>query len=219
MLSRNTEKTLKICAIYKAMHVRSINTAQDIDSMYKDITHVLSSASKEHLPHRKGFKQHLKPYWDDTLKNLHKTMRNHRRLWILNNRPRGNCFETYHCYKQSKRIFRQYHRKCAENHLKSLNVEIDRAAEVNSEYFWKLVNRRKNSNTNNIGCELKFQNRVCRDSEEICNEWGNYFVHFIAMPTMRIMIMITSSMLRHESRFSSNEILILIVSFLFESKS
>ena len=157
------------------MHVRTLNTAQGIDSMYKDITSVLSGSSKEHLPHRKGFKQFLKPYLDDTLKDLHRTMRSKRRLWILDNRPRGNCFETYRCYNHSKCVFRQYHRKCAENHLKSLNDEIDLAAEINSEYFWRLIIRRKNSNSNNVGCEIKFKNRACRDSEEICNEWGSYF--------------------------------------------
>ena len=201
------------------MHVRTLNTAQDIDSMYKDITSVLSDSSKEHLPHRNGFKQYLKPYWDYTLKELYRTMRSKRRLWVLDNRPRGDYFETYRCYKQCKRVFRQYHRKCAENRLKSLNDEIDRAAEVNSEYFWRLISRRKNSNSNNVGCEIKFQNRACRDSEEICNEWGSFFCSLYSIATMRVMTVITLMMLRHESRFSSNEILMLIVLFLFEFRS
>ena len=31
----------------------------------------------------------------------------------------------------------------------------DRAAGVSSEYFWKLVNKRKTANSSNIGCEIK----------------------------------------------------------------
>ena len=34
---------------------------------------------------------------------------------------------------------------------------------------------RKNSNSNNAGCEMKFQDKKCHDAEEICKEWGNYF--------------------------------------------
>ena len=53
-------------------------------------------------------------------------------------------------------------------YLKTQNEEIDRAAEVNSEYFWKLVNKRKNSNSvTNIGSEIKFDSHTCRDPEEI----------------------------------------------------
>lgn len=48
-------------------------------------------------------------------------------------------------YKQAKRLLRQYHRKCAENHLKALNEEIDIAAEVSREYFSRLLNKRKNN--------------------------------------------------------------------------
>ena len=157
------------------MHSRSLDSAEAIDLYYNNVISIISSSSEKHLPYRKGFKQHLKPYWDDTLKDLHKSMRDLRRAWVLENRPRGNCYETYRVYKQAKRLFRQYHRKCADNHLKSLNEEIDRAAEVSSEYFWRLVNKRKNTNSGNVGCEIIFQDKTCRDSEEICNGWGNYF--------------------------------------------
>ena len=70
-------------------------------------------------------------------------MRDKSRIWILDNRQRGVLFESRRSYKQAKRVFRQYHRKCAENYLKSLNEEIDRAAEINCDYFWKFINRRK----------------------------------------------------------------------------
>ena len=42
------------------LYVRSINTTQDIDTLYNDIRLVLLSSSKNHLPYRKGFKQFLK---------------------------------------------------------------------------------------------------------------------------------------------------------------
>ena len=147
----------------------------DIDSKYRNICDIISVCSEKHLPYRKGFKHFLKPYWDETIKELHKSMREKRRLWILDNRPRGDCYISYKECKLAKRLFRQYHRKCAQNYLKSLNEEIDHAAEVSSEYFWKMVNKRKNNNSSNVGCEINFQNRTYRDPGEICNQWGQYF--------------------------------------------
>ncbi|MEW8547363.1 MAG: reverse transcriptase family protein, partial [Candidatus Thiodiazotropha sp.] len=129
----------------------------------------------KHLPQSKGFKQFLKPYWDQTLKDLHRAMRDKCKVWILNNKPRGYSSISYREYKDAKRIFRQYHRKCAENYLKALNEEIDHAAELDSQYFWKLVNMRRKSSSTNIGAEIRFDGNISRDPQVICAEWGKYF--------------------------------------------
>ena len=148
----------------------------NVDILYNDTRVIVSECSDKHLPHRRGFKQFLKPYWDETLKEMYNSMPVKHSVWISKGRPRDNGYNSYLQYKEAKRIFRQYQRKCAENYLKNLNDEIDRAAEENSEYFWKLVNKRKSNNkANNIGFEIKFGNHTCRDPEEICNQWSFYF--------------------------------------------
>ncbi|MCG8035004.1 MAG: reverse transcriptase family protein, partial [Candidatus Thiodiazotropha taylori] len=78
-------------------------------------------------------------------------------------------------YKASKRNFRAHHRLCAENYLSEINDEIDQAAEVDSSFFWKKVNSRRQQSNSHAGSELKFANRVCRDPAEIVSEWGCYF--------------------------------------------
>ncbi|MCG7874960.1 MAG: hypothetical protein N0C90_01355, partial [Candidatus Thiodiazotropha endolucinida] len=109
------------------------------------------------------------------MKDLHRVMRRKRKDWILDGRPRGNAYFSYREYKNSKRVFRQYHRKSSENYLKTLNEEIDNAAELDGQYFWKLVGTRRNNSPVNIGKEIRFGNRSCRDPHEICNQWGCYF--------------------------------------------
>lgn len=146
-----------------------------IDLLYIDFVNMITSSSDKHLPHVQGFKKHLKPYWDQSLKELHKVMREKRKAWIACNRPRGNSFPAYVNYKDAKRTFRQYHRICANNYLKTLNQEIDRAAGLNSQYFWRLVNRRRNSSPSSIGAEIKFDNTIYKDPQEICTQWGLYF--------------------------------------------
>ena len=135
---------------------------------------MIRSSSGKHLPGTKTFNKHLKPYWDQTLKDLHNLMRTKRSIWISENRPRGNSFISYKEYKDAKRIFRQYHRRCAQNHLKTLNDEIDKAAGLDSRYFWKLVNARRNKSSSNVGAEIKFHGQIFRDSQELCNQWRHY---------------------------------------------
>lgn len=59
--------------------------------------------------------------------------------------------------------------------LSSLNEEIDSAAEVDNGYFWKLVNRRRNSQSSAIGSEMKFGDTTYRDPDEMCMHLGNHY--------------------------------------------
>ena len=70
-------------------------TNDDVDVLYTDIVNMIRFSSDKKIPHSKGFKQFLKPYWDQTLKELHREMRDKRKGWILDNRPRGNSFISY----------------------------------------------------------------------------------------------------------------------------
>ncbi|MCG8048280.1 MAG: reverse transcriptase family protein, partial [Candidatus Thiodiazotropha endolucinida] len=109
------------------------------------------------------------------MKDLHAGMRQARRLWIAEGRPRGSTFVTYRNYKRSKAIFRSYHRKCAQNYLYELNNEIDKAAEIDSAYFWKKINYRRKLSISHAGNEIEFNGRIRRDPEDIANGWGEYF--------------------------------------------
>ena len=64
---------------------------------------------------------------------------------------------------------------CSENYIKSLNEEIDKAAGLDSRYFWNLVNKRRTKSSGNIGAEVRFNGRVYRDSQQICDQWKQYF--------------------------------------------
>ena len=57
--------------------------------------------------------------------------------------------------------------------MKTLNDEIDTAAEVDIGYFWKQVNRRK-SGQSSVGSQIKFGDSTCRSPDEICEKWGDF---------------------------------------------
>ena len=150
------------------------NVNDRINFRYENLTRAIVTVSDQVLPKSK-FRSHLKPYWDRSLKDLHATMRQARRRWISEGRPRGNNHESYHNYKRAKSLFRSHHQKCAEKYLSDLNAEIDQIAEVGSAYFWKKVNGRRKLSTMCAGNELDFNGRILRDPEEISEAWGSFF--------------------------------------------
>lgn len=154
--------------------MKSWDTRNEIDRLYASIVTAINLASDQCLPHTSEDKSFLKPYWDKTLKELHSKMKNKRRICICNGHPRGSNYLSYRNYKAAKCIFRKYHRKCAENYMKKINEEIDSAAEVDSGYFWRLVNRRKVGQSS-AGSEMKFNGNTVRAPEKICQQWGQYY--------------------------------------------
>ncbi|MES9994111.1 MAG: reverse transcriptase family protein [Candidatus Thiodiazotropha sp.] len=145
-----------------------------IQQRYDNIVCNIISCSDEILPKTK-FRRFLKPYWDQSLKDLHAIMRQARRLWIAEGRPRGNNYDSYRQYKRAKCLFRSQHRKCAEKYLASLNAEIDQIAEIDSAYFWKKINGRRKLSLACTGSEIEFRGHIYRDPEEITLGWGEYF--------------------------------------------
>ena len=79
--------------------------------------------------------------------------------------------------------------------MKTLNDEIDTAAEVDNGYFWKLVNRRK-SGQSSVGSQIKFGDSTCRSPDEICEKWGDFLPHFILRMIPMLLIMRTILLLR-----------------------
>ena len=145
-----------------------------IDNRYKNIVTSIVNISDSVLPKTK-FRHFLKPYWDQQLKDLHAVMRQRRREWILDGRPRNNDHSSYRRYKGAKCLFRFQHRKCAQNYLNELNREIDDAAELDSAFFWKKINNRRKSKSSSAGSEVEFNGQMCRDPQQIVTGWGQYF--------------------------------------------
>ena len=152
----------------------NINAKDKLDQTYTNIINSITAASDLILPRTK-FRPYLKPYWDSTLKDLHAVMREKRRQWHRAGRPRGNRHSSYKDYKTAKCLFRAHHRRCADNFLREIDIDIDQAAEVDSALFWKKINCRKKFSSTEAGCEMKFGTTVCRDPEQIVSGWGAYF--------------------------------------------
>ena len=142
-----------------------------IDTLYTVIVRSLVNASDNAIPKTK-INKHYKPYWDQSLKDQHARMKIKRQSWIAQGQPRDNSI-SYKEYKDAKRAFRRHHRHVVNAFLTKLNAELDRAACVDSNLFWKLFNKRRNSPRH--GSEMTFDGKMIRDQSEITKAWGGYF--------------------------------------------
>ena len=75
-----------------------------IDSRYYAIIDCVKAASDSTLP-KTSFRPYLEPYWSRVVKDLHAVMREKRRNWIFNGRPRGCNNSSYNDYKQAETEF------------------------------------------------------------------------------------------------------------------
>ena len=150
----------------------TVSDTTAIDSLYDKIVTGVLSAADNCIP--KGvFRRHLKPYWCDELSVAHKTMGIKRKVWIEGGKRSTG--ESYLEYKNSKRVFRKLHRIVVQRYIQKMYCEIDKAAELDHDTFWRLVNSRRKPSCSNPGSELCFDNVTCRDSESIAEGWGCYF--------------------------------------------
>ncbi len=153
-----------------------IKKESDIGKYYEDIVQTMLLASEEHVPKVK-YKHYLKPFWkseDYVLSQLHGNMRLSRIEWINDRRPRGAAYASYVKYKEAKRVFRRKMRELSCKAEREFYVEIEQAASVDQNQFWKLVNTRR-KNRGNCTYELKVDGEIYRNPDDILQSWVEYF--------------------------------------------
>lgn len=144
----------------------------EIDIYYESLKSVLLKASKLCIQEC-TFNKHLKPYWNDELKNIHCLMLLKRKLWKDSGQCRGN--DVYFLdYKSCKTIFRSKLRHAFNEYMRLQFEEIDRCGEVDQTLFWQLY-KSKSYKSKFIQTEMKYDGQVLRDPEEIVQAWATHF--------------------------------------------
>ncbi len=154
----------------------NLTNVRDIEEFYDTLTQTMHRCAEKNIP-KSSYKRYLKPYWKDengTLKILHKEMRERRVSWIREGKPRGNAFGSYKQYKIAKKLFRSKMRQLAHKAETDFYEEIDRAASIDQDKFWKLVNGKRKKKGNSVH-ELKVNERIYRGSEDILKAWEDHF--------------------------------------------
>ncbi|XP_060067316.1 uncharacterized protein LOC132547560 [Ylistrum balloti] len=152
-----------------------LNNISDIDSYTDLLTKGIHDTALSSLQKRK-FNKFLKPYWKGELKELHRDMWRLRCIWDDEGRPRDPNSQSFCLYKDAKRKFRRKRRQLSENHLITLNSDIEEAADINQKSFWSLVRSRAGGGSRgSAGAEVMFGNQTVRDPAALALHWGEYF--------------------------------------------
>ena len=86
----------------------TLSNADDIDHYYSLLCQCVKK-SDECLP-RIRYKQFVKPYWNNELKQLQSTCMEYHR-WCLEGHPRGEQFESFQLHNNAKHLFRKEQRR------------------------------------------------------------------------------------------------------------
>lgn len=151
----------------------SIATTQDIDKLANMICEYMRKSAQKNIP-VKTFNKHTKPYWTEHIKELHRNMRQSRYRWLEEGRPRDKNNDTYHIYKQSKRIFRAAQRKASDDYLAQAYRDLDEAAGLDIRLFWSMV-RQQRKNPRYACQEIIIDDTVYSDEEGIANAFSLYY--------------------------------------------
>jgi hypothetical protein len=98
-----------------------------------------------------------------------------RMLWLNANRPRGNENQIFRDYKLAKTNFRRVHREIVQKHIESTEAEIDTAAELDNNEFWRLINQKRKPLKFDATLEMNFDGTVYQNPQSINLGWQNYF--------------------------------------------
>ena len=153
-----------------------IENIEDIEQYYDTIRRTMLQSSDKWVPMCK-YKRYLKPYWKSEggiLKTLHSEMRNARIDWIRQGKPRGLQHPTYCEYKKAKKIFRNKMRELKARSENDFYSEIEQAASVNQDQFWKLVNSKRKIK-GNCTYEMKIDDKILRNPDDILQCWVEHF--------------------------------------------
>lgn len=133
---------------------------------------VLVASAKQSIPRAK-FKPHLKPYWSESLKQLHYEIRQCHREWIAVGRPRNRDNMFFFRYKEAKRKFRKELRQKAWEHEVSEQNELQRIFEVDRGEFHKRICKLRSAKIR-TGNVLKIEGKLVSDKEQVLGIWRDH---------------------------------------------
>ena len=172
------QKSLKCLNINK-----SISSVQDIEKCVDALVTSLLNSAKNTLPH-KEFKNNLNPYWKHgQVKNKHNTMRQTRKIWTENGKPRGMEHETYRNYKESKKSFKREMESAQKQYMDEQFKQLNEKAEIDIGLFFKAIReqRRKESRAG----ELRVDGKIVRDTDQVLKAWTDHYSS-LAKPSEKI---------------------------------
>lgn len=164
---------LIIDQIICTQNINTPTTKNEIIALNDFLVNTMHHAATAAVPNA-SFNPHTKPYWSTDVKNAHNLAREKRKMWLIDNQPRGMQYTSYREYKTAKDLFRAALKQSCTNYEHIVFQDIDDAAGLDLRLFWKLVNRQKSKHTN-VCYAIKYNGDTKHSPVEIADTFANYF--------------------------------------------
>ena len=121
------------------------------------------------------FRRHIKPYWNERLRNLKKDKVAAYRRWVEGGRPRVRGHPLWDEYKSTKKVFRKELKTLGKSYEDEQIASAVRAAEVDRGQFWRLVKKSRKGAGNKIASIKGKDGKVVSDINSILMVWKEHF--------------------------------------------
>ena len=147
-----------------------------IDKLIVDIVDAIKKIT-EKLPHIQ-YNKKLKPYWSKWLTELCKNKKRVWYKWMIEGKPRDD-HPDYVEYKAVKKEFQSEVNKAKKLYELRQIEEINTSNEIDQAYFWKIVSKKKKTQSRIHPIKLK-NGTLLTDPVDIRNAWKDYFKKLFA---------------------------------------
>ena len=146
----------------------------DVNDFYEELINSIKKADQI-LP-RVKFKSYIKPFWNEELKVLRKSVMAARAEWKQAGSPRQRSSILYMKYKKLKCEYRREQRRAIWEFQRKEFNEIGNTQDLDNEKFWRLINNKaRGKNKKGKDMSLEVDGEFITDPKQMADLWANYF--------------------------------------------
>jgi hypothetical protein len=149
----------------------TINSKSDLDQYIADIHLAINKAVQVSIPPCR-FKAHVRPFWDDELKDLHKEQIRLRHVWIGHGKPRDNTHESYSDYKTAKRRFARMFEDKQQQFYQKEYEKVENDINMDIKTLWKRVRPKRQPTS---GTAITVDGITYKSQDELCDLWRRHY--------------------------------------------
>lgn len=185
---RNSETwSLAINDIINARE-QEINAQNYIDNEYNNLCLVLKQEMDEYLQfsecgrNTKKRWKHSKPYWNEELSELWKSMRNKEKTYLKFRGNRRDKASHLQKFKDSRHNFDKKLRSCERKYYYNKAVEIENLNTSNPKEFWQQIKKLGPVKKSSIPMKVKVGNAFNTDPVTVLNKWKGEYENLYNLP-------------------------------------
>ena len=146
----------------------------DVNDFYEELINSIKKADQI-LP-RVKYKSYIKPFWNEELKVLRKSVMAARAEWKQAGSPRQRSSILYMKYKKLKCEYRREQRRAIWEFQRKEFNEIGNTQDLDNEKFWRLINNKaRGKNKKGKDMSLEVDGEFITDPKQMADLWANYF--------------------------------------------